>query len=55
MNILIIKNIIKKENDMEFFTLHDFMTYSKGITYLIMGAILVFMPIYWLYLTDRDD
>jgi hypothetical protein len=40
---------------MEFFTLHDFMTYSKGITYLIMGAILVFMPVYWLYLTDRDD
>jgi hypothetical protein len=31
------------------------MTYSKGITYLIMGGILVFMPLYWLYLTDRDD
>ncbi len=55
MNILFIKNTIKKETHMEFFTLHDFMTYSKGITYLIMGAILVFMPIYWLYLTDRDD
>ena len=40
---------------MEFFTLQDFMTFSKGVTYLIMGGILVFMPIYWLYLTGRDD
>ena len=40
---------------MEFFTLHDFMTYSKGITYLVMAGILVFMPLFWLYLTDRDD
>jgi len=40
---------------MEFFTLHNFMTYSKGVTYLVMGGILVFMPLYWLYLTDRDD
>jgi len=54
MNILNIKKIIKKGDFMEFFTLHDFMTYSKGITYLVMGAILVFMPLYWLYLTDRD-
>lgn len=55
MNIPNIKITTKKENYMEFFTLHDFMTYSKGITYLIMGAILIFMPLYWLYLTDRDD
>lgn len=36
------------------YTLQDFMVYTKGITYLIMGGILVFMPLYWLFLTDRD-
>lgn len=40
---------------MEIFTLQDFMTYTKGITYLIMGGILVFMPFFWMYLTDRDQ
>jgi len=39
---------------MEFFTLHDFMTYTKGITYLVMGGILVFMPLFWKYLSERD-
>jgi len=38
-----------------FYTLQDFMTHSKGITYLIMGGILIFMPLYWLFLTDRDE
>ena len=40
---------------MEIYTLQDFMTYTKGITYLIMGGILVLMPIFWQFLTDRDD
>lgn len=37
------------------FTLQDFMTYTKGITYLIMGGILIFMPLFWSFLTDRED
>jgi len=41
--------------DTIFYTLQDFMTFSKGITYLIMGAILVLMPLYWLFLTDKDE
>ncbi|MFH2093744.1 MAG: sulfate respiration complex protein HmcD [Pseudomonadota bacterium] len=40
---------------MEIFTLQEFMTHTKNITYLIMGGILVFMPIFWSFLTDRDD
>lgn len=40
---------------MEFFSLQDFYTFSKGVTYLIMGGILIFMPLYWGFLTDRED
>ncbi len=40
---------------MEIFTLQDFYTFSKGITYLIMAGILVFMPMFWVFLTDRDE
>ncbi len=38
-----------------FYTLQDYMVYTKGITYLIMGGILVFMPLFWLFLTQRED
>ncbi len=38
-----------------FFTLHDFMVYTKGITYLIMGGILIAFPLFWLFLTGRDE
>ena len=37
------------------YTLQDFMLHTKGITYLIMGGILVFMPLYWWFLTDREN
>ncbi len=37
-----------------FYTLHDFMIYSEGITYLLMGGILVFLLLFWLFLTDSD-
>ncbi len=56
MNIQIIEAIIKEVfMDTIFYSLQEFMTYSKGITYLIMGAILILMPLYWLFLTDRDE
>ncbi|SLM30492.1 Protein DVU_0533 [Desulfamplus magnetovallimortis] len=38
-----------------FYTLQDFMVYTKGITYLIMGGLLVFFPLFWLFLTGRDE
>jgi hypothetical protein len=40
---------------MEFYTLQEFMTYTKGITYLLMAAILVGITGFWLFLTDRDE
>ena len=36
-------------------SLQEFMTYSKGITYLLMGAILILMPLYWQFLTDKEE
>ena len=38
-----------------FYTLIDYIIYSEGITYLLMGAILVFLLLFWLFLTGRDD
>ena len=40
---------------MEFYTLQEFMTHTKGITYLLMVAILVGMAGFWLFLSERDD
>jgi hypothetical protein len=36
------------------YTLHDFMTHTKNITYLIMGGILIFLPLFWLFLNERE-
>ncbi len=36
------------------YTLQDYMIYTKGITYLIMGGILIFMPLFWYFLTGRE-
>lgn len=38
-----------------FFSLQEFMLFSKGITYLIMGGALILLPLYWLFLTDKDE
>jgi hypothetical protein len=37
-----------------FYTLQDFMTFTKGITYLIMIVSLCAITGFWLFLTDRD-
>lgn len=38
----------------EFFTLQDFMTFTKGITYLLMVVSLCAITGFWLFLTERD-
>ncbi len=38
-----------------YYTLHDFMLHSKGVTYILMGAVLVGMVIVWTFLFDRSD
>ena len=39
----------------EFFTLQDFMTYTKGITYILMGVSLCAITGFWLFLSERDS
>lgn len=36
-------------------TLFDFLTYTKGWTYLIAGISLVMFIPFWLFLTDREQ
>jgi len=37
------------------YTLQDFMTHSKSITYLVMAGILIALPLFWCFLTGRDE
>ena len=36
-------------------TLQDFMYTTKSITYLVIVAALIAFPIFWRFLTDRDE
>jgi len=38
-----------------FYTLHDFMLHSKNITYILMAVILIAMPLFWRFLSGRDE
>jgi hypothetical protein len=38
-----------------FFTLQDFMYFTKSVTYVIMVGALIAVTAFWLYLTDRDE
>ncbi len=38
-----------------FFTLQDFFTFSKGVTYVLMGIALVVMVAMWNFLVGRDE
>ncbi len=38
-----------------FYTLHDFLVYTKGAAYYLMGAILLGLLGFWLYITGRDE
>jgi hypothetical protein len=37
-----------------FYTLQDFLTYTKGVIYLLIVAILFSMVGFWSFLTGRD-
>ena len=41
--------------DARFYTLHDFLLHSKSITYILMGAILIGLLLFWFFLSGRDD
>ncbi len=40
---------------MEFHTLQEYYTFSKGVVYLIMGGILIAATLYWSFLMDDKD
>ncbi len=39
----------------EFYTLHDFMLFTKGVVYYLMGVIVLSILGFWLYITARDE
>ncbi len=38
-----------------FYTLQEFMSYTKGAAYIIVGIMILCILGFWLYLTGRDD
>ncbi|MFC1886443.1 sulfate respiration complex protein HmcD [Thermodesulfobacteriota bacterium] len=38
-----------------FYTLQEFMTHTKGVTYILIIAILLSMWGFWNFLNERDD
>ncbi len=38
-----------------FYTLHVFMLHSKGVTYILMGVVLLCFVGFWKFLTGRDE
>ena len=38
-----------------FYTLQDFMLHTKNLTYIVMAGILIALPLFWRFLTDRDE
>jgi hypothetical protein len=38
-----------------FYTLQDFLLHSKNITYIVMGIVLIALPLFWRFLSGRDE
>lgn len=38
-----------------FYTLHDFMLHTKSLVYILMAGILIALPLFWYFLTERDE
>ena len=38
-----------------FSSLHDFLLYTKGAAYYLMGAMILGILGFWLYITGRDE
>lgn len=39
----------------QFCTLHDFLVYTKGAAYILMGVSVLGILGFWLYITGRDE
>ena len=38
-----------------FYTLQEFMTHTKAVAYLLTGAALIGLPLFWRFLNGRDE
>jgi len=38
-----------------FYTLQEFITYTQSIVYLLAAGALVALPLFWRFLTGRDE
>jgi hypothetical protein len=38
-----------------FYVLHDFMVYTKGTAYYLMGLMILGILGFWLFITGRDE
>jgi hypothetical protein len=41
--------------DKTFYTLHDFLVYTKSAAYILMGVSVLGILGFWLYITGRDE
>lgn len=41
--------------DNTFYSLQEFMLHTKGVVYILMGAMILGILGFWLYLTGRDE
>ena len=41
--------------DSAFYTLQDFMTFSKGVTYVLIVVALIAIVGWWQFLTGKED
>jgi hypothetical protein len=41
--------------DKTFYTLYDFLVYTKGAAYILMGVSVLGILGFWLYITGRDE
>jgi len=37
------------------YTLNDYVIHTENITYLIMGGLLIMLPLFWFFLTEKDE
>ncbi len=39
----------------DFYSLQEYLLCTKSIAYIIMGLILILLPLFWIFITGRDE
>lgn len=50
-----IRNTQRSKTMSDFSTFYDFMSFTKGLTYVLMGVMLVVLGGLWSFLNSRDE